>query len=65
MNSIYRLVLIFVNDWFPYYAHWEPKGKSTDRAQEEVRALGFRIWSIPGAVTRDEETGDYIVIASP
>lgn len=51
-GSIFRLVLIIVNDWFPYYAMWEDKESRTNPEEKRRREDAYTIWSTVGAIVK-------------
>ncbi|KAG8892129.1 hypothetical protein FRB99_002935, partial [Tulasnella sp. 403] len=45
-----RLVIILANEFFPYFAEWEPTHVRRDRKARREILLGHRIWADPGQI---------------
>ena len=58
-NRIFRLVLIIVNEWFPYYEMWQDNKPAPSNRKFDAVRRGYLTWSTKGAVQYIDLKGNW------
>ena len=58
-HSIFRLALIIVNEWFPYYEMWHDDKPAPNNRKYDALRRGYLTWSTNGAVRYINKRGNW------